>query len=462
MSKFDGLCRKVLLEKRLEALNSGKYTDCSFLVGADGQQLEEVHAVKSIMMMSSGFMEGLFNSPLCPPLPIRLNNVESHIFRLIVEFLHLTELVSQVECTDAVEVAIAADHFLIEPLKLHCFELISARVSVDNVWSVLNRVLEFNLTDVASACNEVLIHNTKECLEQEMFLSVSAESVNAMLRLDRLSTISEDELIKYCWKWAKNQSDPREAMRSLLPGLRLLCLPATSAALLPDFLTHAEKAAVLQFSITKKMCDDFPATICRQAFPRMYKLQEMTQTIISPLLMLANEGETAKFTTNYQISNRIVLKPARDLYLTGFTCLPIILEEASPGIEFNAAKNIFERKGTKMVKFSCNVTLRGLGGDQNLNLPDLPCDSCWEFRSPSPPFLKKGIEYSFTLLFRPHSCNSYTLPKYSEVNAALTDSALDKRVFSALNIEWSSDYHVRNTNGLDGPIFVNEIRFVLH
>ncbi|XP_065347021.1 uncharacterized protein LOC135944164 [Cloeon dipterum] len=457
--------RMALLNKRLEALKLGKYTDCSFLVGPEDADAKEVHAVKSIMMMGSEFMEGLFNSPLPLPNPVRINNVEPHIFELVVEFLHLTEFNSNVDCMDVVELAIAADHLLIETLKSHCKALIESKVTVENIWPVLNRVLEFGMEDVAQACNQVLCDDTRACVESSEFLRASSASLNHMLSLDVLSITSEIHLIDICWKWAQHQEDERDAMRSLLTGLRFLTLTPVDAANLPDFLTDKEKAAIMEYCITKNKKSDIPATLCATTAQREYILMEMTQ-----LIALATNGEEsacedlAKFSDYYAISNKIEFRPLQDLYITGLSCFGVILEGCvNPGIKFNPLKNSYEKIETKTSAFNCTVTLRGLGNkDETWDLTNLPSNTPWAVKLREPVLLKKNIEYSANLLYHPRSCNYYFLNKRNEddVNSSL-QNLLHPRVFSSFNVTWSSDYHTQNRNGLNGPIFLHNISYVI-
>jgi hypothetical protein len=48
--------------------------------------MQKVYGVKFDLMISSGFMEGLFNSPMCPPTDaIEITDVEPKIFKMIIE-----------------------------------------------------------------------------------------------------------------------------------------------------------------------------------------------------------------------------------------------------------------------------------------------------------------------------------------------------------------------------------------
>jgi hypothetical protein len=63
----------------------------------------------------------------------------------------LTEGISRIE--DAVALALAADEYLIEPLKSMCALLIEKLVKVDHVWNVLNAVS--HSPDLSEKCKKV-------------------------------------------------------------------------------------------------------------------------------------------------------------------------------------------------------------------------------------------------------------------------------------------------------------------
>lgn len=82
-----------------------------------------------------------------------VGNIKYSFFR----HAHVGQVVSECNCIEATELAIAADHLLIDSLKPECFELISLQVTRNTVWTVLDTFFKFGLTDMASSCHEVII-----------------------------------------------------------------------------------------------------------------------------------------------------------------------------------------------------------------------------------------------------------------------------------------------------------------
>jgi hypothetical protein len=72
-------------------------------------------------------------------------------------FAHVGLVDSDFDCIEAAELAIAADHLLIDSLRSKCIELIRSTVTVDKVWTVMDMLLKYGLTDVAVSCREVYI-----------------------------------------------------------------------------------------------------------------------------------------------------------------------------------------------------------------------------------------------------------------------------------------------------------------
>jgi hypothetical protein len=56
---------------------------------------------------------------------------------------------------EAIDLAIAADVLLMDSLKKYCKHIIESKVTETTLWTVLDKLLKFNLHDVAEACMPV-------------------------------------------------------------------------------------------------------------------------------------------------------------------------------------------------------------------------------------------------------------------------------------------------------------------
>jgi len=134
---------------------------------------------------------------------------------------------------DAVALGLAADEFLLNPLKSFCASEIKRLVAVETVWKTLNSVIRIpDLPDACSEVNKIIVHSkclsgsfpiisvlinlmlpfqvlslkTNECLDHESFLEASEESLIFLLEMETLSIDSELDLIKACVKLANTKS----------------------------------------------------------------------------------------------------------------------------------------------------------------------------------------------------------------------------------------------------------------
>jgi hypothetical protein len=68
----------------------------------------------------------------------------------------LGKLISPLTCIELADLAVAADHFLFGSLLNHCSSELKTKMTSDDVWPVLDRVLKVGLDNVAESCVKVL------------------------------------------------------------------------------------------------------------------------------------------------------------------------------------------------------------------------------------------------------------------------------------------------------------------
>jgi hypothetical protein len=57
---------------------------------------------------------------------------------------------------EAINIAVAADVMLMDSLKRYCKYILKKSVTEATIWHVLDKLLQFNLQDVAEACVPVI------------------------------------------------------------------------------------------------------------------------------------------------------------------------------------------------------------------------------------------------------------------------------------------------------------------
>jgi hypothetical protein len=75
-----------------------------------------------------------------------------------LRYVHLGKLVTPLSCEDLADLAVAADHFLVGTLKHYCSSELKKKMTTDDVWPVLDRVLKVGLDNVVESCAKVFCH----------------------------------------------------------------------------------------------------------------------------------------------------------------------------------------------------------------------------------------------------------------------------------------------------------------
>ncbi|XP_065334883.1 uncharacterized protein LOC135936114 [Cloeon dipterum] len=233
--------------KKLRALQEMLLTDVVFLFGENDEL--RIPAFKFELMVCSEYFANLFNSPVTLKYDgkFRLENIEPHIFAMVVEFTHLSgQLVSNVDSLETcLKLACAAEEFMIDDLAALCSVLLEAKfLSVDNVWAVLS---EHCLDQgIASPCLQLLRSETRECLRHRSFLDASEEAIKLFLTLEQMDISSESELLEACLQYASSKDSSRDVFRRcFLRDLRILVLDTAHLAKVAHFLTPEEKISIV-------------------------------------------------------------------------------------------------------------------------------------------------------------------------------------------------------------------------
>ena len=258
---------------------------------------------------------------------------------------------------------------------------------------------------------------------------------------------------------------------SLIPHMRLLTFTPCIAAHLCECLSlnDKEKAAVLEFTITQKLPEEFPSTLCALTSPRLFPFKELHETLIPNFLTVSKRivapttPETILFScTSYAIVNSISLSPNKNIFLTGFSGLGLM--KTVEGIEFNSEKGVYEAKKDPNPTYGCSITIKGLGREETFNLNNLSHDTNWTVKLQQPLLLKKSAgEYSVTVHFRPLiNSSTYEMKNIGEdsVNEALAKSA-NSEIFNLLKVSWTLDYHSGRGFGPHGPIFLKNLCYII-
>ncbi|CAB3361068.1 Hypothetical predicted protein [Cloeon dipterum] len=252
-------------EKKRIALENGEHTDCTFIVGPNDEYAEVIHASKFDLVLASEYFDRMLKSPFTAPGPIRVKKAEPHIFKLLIEFVHFNSLSTPLtDLNEAVQLAKAADEYLIEELGDFCSKQIYELLTVETIWTTLST--NFRIRFISSSCGKFLAEHTEMCISHSSFLRISVEVLDWFLQLREMNIQSETELIRACLKYCRYNNN-LQLMRFFLQHLRLMTLTSPEDfELISELLTPEESIFILQTMLHSRCFKDLhlavPSALC--------------------------------------------------------------------------------------------------------------------------------------------------------------------------------------------------------
>jgi N-acetylneuraminic acid mutarotase len=148
-----------LLDDLLRLVNNKDLGDVVFSVGG-----EEVYAVSSLLAIRSEHFRALLfggmkeGNTKINREPIVVQDIDHHIFLLMMEFLHTDNLRNtNLELDDAVALLIAGERFLLDRLKSLCVEFIRNRIACNNVVHILLTSYRHNALVLKELCLDFIV-----------------------------------------------------------------------------------------------------------------------------------------------------------------------------------------------------------------------------------------------------------------------------------------------------------------
>ncbi|XP_059485125.1 uncharacterized protein LOC132202305 [Neocloeon triangulifer] len=234
-------------QKRWKAVKEGKMTDVTFSVGPDGDEenAQPVFANKFDLMVASEYFATLILSVSSAPQVIKINNVEPHIFQMLIEFIHKFSLDRDIESLDdAVKLTRAAFEYKVEELVIFTTKMIATKfLRPDTIWLVLDSLSDVPI--VALECRKILAALTEDCLHDPSFLNITAKSLEIFLKIRVVNVSSEIELVWACIRLIEARDQDRALIQVALQNLRLSTVEEQEElSVLLQYLTDEEKIAI--------------------------------------------------------------------------------------------------------------------------------------------------------------------------------------------------------------------------
>lgn len=255
-------------------LNSGQWSDCSFLVGNENNQ-KTIHGHRLILAMSSPVFETMFYGglPEKNEKPIEILDVQPEAFRALLQYIYTDEI--NLKSFDQVcEICYAAKKYMIPALVKQCTEFIWGDLYPGNVCRAYEFALLFEEPRLIGKCLQIIEKRTDEVLKDPSFEEMGLSTLRTILKQENLN-VSELVLWDALLNWAVqecgrqslevNPENQRKVLGECFGMVRFLTLKPSEFANGPAMsgLLTKEESYSLLMNISSPGVAPLPSTICK-------------------------------------------------------------------------------------------------------------------------------------------------------------------------------------------------------
>jgi hypothetical protein len=192
--------KKTVLQRNAYMFDNELMSDVSFTCGESSRIF---HAHKYVLATSSAVFFAMFYGDLAhKESPICLPDADEESFK---EFLcHLYTDDCKITAENAIGVMYLANKYLMSSLTEICCKVLEASIKPDNVFMVLEQIIQFDEQKLEAKCWDIVSTKTQECINSEAFCNVGSHSLKDLLKNETL-TITEVELFKAVLKWVDSE-----------------------------------------------------------------------------------------------------------------------------------------------------------------------------------------------------------------------------------------------------------------
>ncbi|CAG4933747.1 unnamed protein product [Parnassius apollo] len=196
-------------------LQSGQWSDCTFLVGTEPHQVV-IAGHKLILAMSSPVFEAMFYGGMAErndPIPIL--DVQIDAFKALLEYMY-TGNINISSFDKACELCYGAKKYMLPHLVKECTRYLWSDLYPKNACRAYEFARLFEENVLMEKCIQIISTNTKEVLNDSSFEDVELNTVITVFSLDHLNVDSELDLFEAAVRYAK-ALDKRASERSVSP-----------------------------------------------------------------------------------------------------------------------------------------------------------------------------------------------------------------------------------------------------
>ncbi|XP_026756984.2 uncharacterized protein LOC113516720 isoform X2 [Galleria mellonella] len=185
-------------------LQTGQWSDCTFLVGTEPNQVT-IAGHKLILAMASPVFEAMFYGGMAErndPIPIL--DVQPDAFKALLEYIY-TENINISSFDKACELCYGAKKYMLPHLVKECTTYLWSDLYPKNACRAYEFARLFEENVLMEKCIQIISTNTKEVLKDSSFEEVDLSTVVTLFSLDHLNVDSELDLFEAAVRYAKAQ-----------------------------------------------------------------------------------------------------------------------------------------------------------------------------------------------------------------------------------------------------------------
>ncbi|XP_011206420.1 uncharacterized protein LOC105228322 isoform X1 [Bactrocera dorsalis] len=192
-------------ERGLYLLQSEKWSDCKFLVGAAPNQ-RILCGHKLILAMSSPVFERMFYGNLPDESdPILIPDVQPDAFQAMLEYIY-SDRISISSFDKACELCYVAKKYMLPYVVEQCTHFLWADLSPKNACRAYEFAKLFDEPRLMQSSMSIIAANTRDVLADPSFVDIEISTLMAILDQDRLNITSELELFNALVKYASERA----------------------------------------------------------------------------------------------------------------------------------------------------------------------------------------------------------------------------------------------------------------
>ncbi|VVD05566.1 unnamed protein product [Leptidea sinapis] len=207
-------CTK-LKQRGAYLLQTGQWSDCTFLVGTEPNQVV-ISGHKLILAMASPVFEAMFYGGMAERNdPILILDVQIDAFKALLEYIY-TGNINLTSFDKACELCYGAKKYMLPHLVKECTRYLWSDLYPRNACRAYEFARLFDENVLMEKCLQIISTNTKDVLCDNSFEDVELNTVITVFSLDHLNVDSELDLFNAAVRYAK-ALEKRASERSVSP-----------------------------------------------------------------------------------------------------------------------------------------------------------------------------------------------------------------------------------------------------